>query len=83
MGVDMESGLLCAVTTMPANASDVMKVKKLLHGKQQSLYARGYQCTWKHVRRWLTRRWLIGVKRGRIRVMQEGGLKNAVKTPDR
>ena len=78
MGVDMESGLLCAVTTMPANASDVMKVKKLLRGKQQSLYARGYQCTWKHARRWL-----IGVKRGRIRAMQEGGLKNAVKTPDR
>jgi IS5 family transposase len=79
IGVDVESGLVHTVTTTPANVGDVTQVTKLLHGKEKTVYAdAGYQGAEKRAPK-RGRTWYIAAKRGRIKAMPEGELKDAVK----
>jgi IS5 family transposase len=67
IGVDVESGLVHTVTTTPANVGDVTEVDKLLHGQEQKRAPkRG-------------RTWFIAAKRGSVKAMPDGELKDAVK----
>jgi IS5 family transposase len=79
VGVDVESGLVHTVTTTPANVGDVNEVDKLLHGREQTVYAdAGYQGAQKRAPK-RGRTWYIAAKRGIVKAMPEGELKNAVK----
>jgi IS5 family transposase len=79
IGVDVESGLVHTVTTTPANVGDVTEVDKLLHGKEKTVYAdAGYQGAEKRVPK-RGRTWYIAAKRGSVKAMPEGELKDAVK----
>ncbi len=79
IGVDVESGLVYTVTTTPANVSDVTEVDKLLHGQEQTVHAdAGYQGAHKRARQ-RGRTWFIAAKRGRVKAMAEGELKEATK----
>lgn len=79
IGVDVESGLVHTVTATPANVGDVMEVAKLLHGKEKTVYAdAGYQRAEKRAAK-RGRTWHIAAKRGSVKAMPEGALKDAVK----
>jgi IS5 family transposase len=79
IGVDVESGLVHTVTTTPANVGDVTEVDKLLHGQEKTVYAdAGYQGAEKRAPK-RGRTWYIAAKRGSVRAMPEGELKDAVK----
>lgn len=79
IGVDVESGLVHTVTTTPANVGDVTEVAKLLHGKEKTVYAdAGYQGAEKRAAK-RGRTWHIAAKRGSVKAMPEGELKDAVK----
>jgi len=79
IGVDVESGLVHTVTTTPANVGDVTEVSKLLHGKEKTVYAdAGYQGAQKRAPK-RGRTWHIAAKRGSVKAMPEGELKEAVK----
>jgi IS5 family transposase len=79
IGVDVESGLVHTVTTTPANVGDVTEVDKLLHGQEKSVYAdAGYQGAEKRAPK-RGRTWYIAAKRGSVKAMPEGELKDAVK----
>ncbi|EIM03875.1 MULTISPECIES: IS5 family transposase [Rhodanobacter] len=79
IGVDVESGLVHTVTTTPANVGDVTEVDKLLHGKEKTVYAdAGYQGAEKRAAK-RGRTWYIAAKRGSVKAMPEGELKEAVK----
>ncbi len=79
IGVDVESGLVHTVTTTPANVGDVTEVDKLLHGQEKTVYAdAGYQ----GAQKWAPKRgvtWHIAAKRGSVKAMPEGDLKEATK----
>ena len=81
IGVDVESGLVHTVTTTAANVADVVEIGKLLHGKEKTVYAdAGYIGAQK--REGMTKRgrtWHIAAKRGSIKAMPEGALKDAAK----
>ncbi len=79
IGVDVESGLVHTVTTTPANVGDVTEVDKLLHGQEKTVHAdAGYQGAEKRApKRGCT--WHIAAKRGSVKAMPEGELKDAVK----
>ncbi|MBB6243711.1 IS5 family transposase [Rhodanobacter sp. MP1X3] len=79
IGVDVESGLVHTVTTTPANVSDVTEVDKLLHGKEKTVHAdAGYIGAEKRAPK-RGRTWYIAAKRGRVKAMPEGELKDAVR----
>ena len=81
IGVDVESGLVHTVTTTAANVADINEVGNLLHGKEKTVYAdAGY--TGAEKRDGMTKRgrtWHIAAKRGSIKAMAEGELKDAAK----
>jgi IS5 family transposase len=79
IGVDVESGLVHTVTTTPANVGDVTEVDKLLHGQETTVYAdAGYQGAEKRAPKH-GRTWHIAAKRGSVKAMPEGELKEATK----
>ena len=79
IGVDVESGLIHTVTTTPANVGDVTEVDKLLHGQEKTVHAdAGYQGAEKRAPK-RGRTWHIAAKRGSVKAMPEGELKDAVK----
>ena len=79
IGVDMESGLVHTVTTTPANVADVSEVGKLLHGKERSVYAdAGYTGAEKRARK-RGGTWHIAAKRGGVKALPEGALKEATR----
>ena len=79
IGVDVESGLVHTVTTTPANVGDVTEVDKLLHGQEKTVHAdAGYQGAEKRAPK-RGRTWHIAAKRGSVKAMPEGELKDAVK----
>ena len=79
IGVDVESGFVHTVTGTAANVADVVEVDKLLHGKEKTVYAdAGYTGAEKRAPR-RGRKWYIAAKRGAIKAMPEGELKEAVK----
>jgi transposase, IS5 family len=79
VGVDVESGLVHTVTTTPANVGDVTEVDKLLHGQEKTVYAdAGYQGAQKRAAK-RGRTWHIAAKRGSVKALPEGELKDAVR----
>jgi len=79
IGVDVKSGLVHTVTTTLANAGDVKEVDKLLNGREKTVYAdAGYQGAEKRAPK-RGRTWYIAAKRGSVKAMPEGELKDAVK----
>ncbi|MBB6187592.1 IS5 family transposase [Rhodanobacter sp. MP7CTX1] len=79
IGVDVESGLVHTVTTTPANVGDVTEVDKLLHGQEKTVSAdAGYQGAEKRAPK-RGRTWHIAAKRGSVRAMPEGELKEVTK----
>jgi len=79
IGVDVESGHVHTVTTTPANVGDVTEVDKLLHGQEKTVYAdAGYQGAEKRAPK-RGRTWHIAAKRGSVRAMPEGELKEVTK----
>jgi IS5 family transposase len=81
IGVDVECWLVHSVTTTAANVTDINEIGNLLHGKEKTIYAdAGY--TGAEKREGMTRRgrtWHIATKRGSIKAMPEGELKDATK----
>ena len=79
IGVDVESGFVHTVTGTAANVADVVEVDKLLHGKEKTVYAdAGYTGAEKRAPK-RGRTWYIAAKRGAIKKMPDGDLKDAVK----
>jgi transposase, IS5 family len=81
IGVDVESGLVHTVTTTPANTADVTQTEHLLHGKEKTVWAdAGYTGANKRAavcKRRIT--WHIALKRGKLKAMAEGELKDATR----
>ena len=76
IGVDMHSGLVHTVTTTAANAADVTQVEHLLHGEEKTVHGdAGYTGAQHRVARQVD--WHIAEKRGRVKAMPEGPLKEA------
>lgn len=78
--MDGDSGLVHTVVTTAANASDVSQVEHLLHGKETRVHGdAGYIGAEKRVAAKRKREWHIAEKRGRVKAMEEGPLKEATK----
>lgn len=79
IGVDGDSGLVHTVVTTAANASDVSQVEHLLHGQEKAVHGdAGYIGAEKRVAATKKKReWHIAEKRGRVKAMEEGPLKEA------
>jgi IS5 family transposase len=69
ISVDVESGLVRAVTTTPTNVSDVTEVDKPLHSQEQTVHGdAGYQGAQKRARkRGCT--WFIAAKHESVKAM--------------
>jgi IS5 family transposase len=79
IGVDAQSGLVHTVTTTAANVADVTETAKLLHGKEKTVYAdAGYRGADKRAAK-RGRTWHIAARRGSVKAMPEGELKEATK----
>ena len=80
IGVDGDSGLVHTVVTTAANAADVSQVEHLLHGEETTVHGdAGYIGADKRVAAERKREWHIAEKRGRVKAMEEGPLKEATK----
>jgi IS5 family transposase len=87
IGVDTHSGLVHSVTTTAANQADITQTAKLLHGQERLGFAdAGYvgvdkrpelEAANKRVK------WLVAQKRGKLKAMAEGALKEAVAAAER
>ena len=82
IGADVESGLVHTVTTTPANVSDVSETEKLLHGNEESVHCdAGYTGADKREELKDNKvQWHIAARRGTIKAMPEGELKEATQT---
>ena len=82
LAVDAQSGLVQKVIGTAANVSDISQTHELLQGQEQDVFAdAGYQGVQKRPEissRKAQPRWHIGAKRGKIRAMPEGKLKEAI-----
>lgn len=76
VGVDVDSGLVHALTATAANVADITQAHALLHGEEKTAFAdAGYQGVEKRpelVARFTGVRWLVAAKRGRVKAMAEG-----------
>ena len=79
IGVDLGSGLVHTVVGTAANVADVSQAHALLHGEERlGLGDAGYQGVAKRtevVAHWGHVRWVVAAKRGKIKAMAEGKLK--------
>ena len=77
IGVDLHSGLVHSLTGTAANEADVNQTATLLHGKEQQVYAdAGYIGADKREElKDLNLTWRIAMKRGKLKAMSEGPLK--------
>jgi IS5 family transposase len=79
IGVDMDSGLVHTVSGTAANVADINQTHELLHGEEKAAFAdAGYQGVEKReeiLARFAHVRWHIAAKRGKIKAMAEGPLK--------
>jgi IS5 family transposase len=77
IGVDGDSGLVHTVVTTAANAGDVTQVENLLHGDETTVHAdAGYTGAEKRLPESAPQReWHIAEKRGQVKAMEEGPLK--------
>lgn len=78
IGVDRDSGLVHTVVTTAANVADVTQTDKLLHGREQVVYAdAGYTGADKRgALQGKKMRWNIAERRSRIKALPEGALKD-------
>ena len=82
IGADMDSGLVHTVTATAANVADIAETHALLHGEEHTVFAdAGYigvekraEVVEKHPRV----EFHVAAKRGRIKALQEGPLKEAM-----
>ena len=81
IGADVESGLVHTVTTTPANVADVAETSKLLHGEEQSVHGdAGYTgADRREELEGCEAEFHIAAKRGKIKALPEGELKEATK----
>lgn len=85
IGVDSASGLVHSVTTTAANVADITETAKLLHGKEEAVWAdAGYTGIAKReeIATDETKSridWQVAAKRGTIEAMPEGALKEETK----
>ena len=81
VGVDLDSGLVHTVVGTAANVADVAQTHALLHGEEKVVFGdAGYQGVEKRleiVARFAAVRWYVAAKRGKIKAMAEGKLKEA------
>lgn len=76
IGVDAESGLVHTVTTAEANVAEVVEVDKLLHRKEETVYAdAGYTGAEKRAPK-RGRKWHIAIRRHLVKKLPEGELKD-------
>jgi transposase, IS5 family len=80
IGVDADSGLIHSVVGTAANVSDVSQAHALLHGHEEQAFAdAGYIGVDKREEMGgKTVKWHVAAKRGKIKAMQEGALKDLV-----
>ena len=82
LAVDAQSGLVQKVIGTAANVSDISQTHELLNGQEQDVFAdAGYQGVQKRPEissRKAQPQWHIAVKRGKIRAMPQGKLKEAI-----
>jgi len=80
IGVDAQSGLVHSVTGTAANVADIAQTHELLHGEEKEVFAdAGYQGVEKReeiVAVASDVEWHIAAKRGKVRAMAEGLLKD-------
>ena len=80
IGVDMDSGLVHTLTTTAANVADICETHKLLHGKEKAMSGdAGYVGVEKReefIARHPDVECIIAAKRGKIKAMPEGKLKD-------
>jgi IS5 family transposase len=83
IGVDVDSGLVHAVTTTAANVRDLDEVEMLLHGKEETVHAdSGYTGADKRVtRKNLT--WHIAARPGRLKAIECGREKRSIEKQER
>jgi len=83
--VDADSGLIHSVVGTAANVSDVSKAHALLHGHEQEAFAdAGYIGVDKRDEmKGKTVTWHVAARRGKIKAMQEGPLKDLVVAVER
>jgi len=82
IGVDVDSGLVHSVSGTAANVADIAQAHALLHGREKEVYAdAGYLGVEKReeiARRSPALRWHVAAKRGKIKAMVEGRIKNII-----
>ena len=82
IGADMESGLVHTVTATAANVADIAQTSQLLHGEEKAVFAdAGYQGVEKReeiVAKSRGVQFYVAAKRGKIKAMREGALKEAI-----
>ena len=80
VGVDAESGLVHSVVGTAANESDVSQAHALLHGHEQEAFGdAGYIGVDKRDEmKGKSVKWRVAAKRGKIKAMQDGALKDLV-----
>ena len=82
IGVDAASGLVHTVTATAANVADITQTRALLHGEEKTVFAdAGYLGVEKRpeiAARVQPLQWHIAAKRGRVKALREGRLKEAV-----
>ncbi|ASW04067.1 MULTISPECIES: IS5 family transposase [Burkholderiaceae] len=85
IGVDADSGLVHSVVTTAANESDVSKAHALLHGHELEAFGdAGYTGVDKRDEmKGKTVKWQVALKRGKIKAMTEGALKDLVIAAER
>jgi IS5 family transposase len=85
IGADADSGLVHSLTCTAANVADVNETASLLHGEEEVVFAdAGY--TGAEKRAELKERpvkWHIAMKRGRLKAMAEGALKDLTRRAER
>jgi IS5 family transposase len=83
IGVDAQSGLVHTVVGTAANVSDISQTHKLLHGEEKDVFAdAGYTGAEKREEmseRSSELRWHIAMKRGKLRAMAEGKIKEVTR----
>ena len=80
IGADAGSGLVHSLSTTAANVADVAQAHALLHGEEKDIHAdAGYQGADKRpevAARAPQARWHIAVRRGKIKALAAGALKD-------
>jgi transposase, IS5 family len=85
VGVDADSGLVHSVVTTAANESDISQAHALLHGHEREAFGdAGYTGVDKREEmKGKPVKWHVALKRGKIKAMPEGALKDLVVSAER